>query len=268
MLATNISNVIERISKPLPQILQSYPNGKYTVLRTIGSGLVDWPFHLKRLDPNKDIIPTIKRVMAEFQKEHPTCNNLKLTILTWPESNVLVHVSDFTPIPHTKPFIVRLSTDKDAPKRLSPSEKRSSWIAHRAALQHDSSYDETLISSTGKEGCEILEGLTSNIVFMGKNGVFRTSPVDRVLPGSVLHLVDAVLGDRLIYRAARLEELYAGEFVGAFLTSTSRILCPIEIIRVMEGGCVVEFDVGGYARELDVLRGEVHEEMKNRLTVL
>jgi branched-subunit amino acid aminotransferase/4-amino-4-deoxychorismate lyase len=116
-----------------------------------------------------------------------------------------------------------------------------------------------------ESGCEILEGLTSNIVFMRKNGKFNTSPIDRVLPGSVLHLVDAVLGKKLVYRAATLDELRNGEYIGAFLTSTSRILCPIASIQMMEGGCGIEFELGEYKSELDALRDCVCEEMKKRL---
>jgi branched-subunit amino acid aminotransferase/4-amino-4-deoxychorismate lyase len=264
MLATNKSKTIERVSKPLPQILQSYPYGQYTVLRTVGSGLVDWPFHLKRLDPNSNIEPTVSRVMKEFQSTFPSSANMKITILTWHESNVMVHVSNFVPVSTTKPLITRLSTSVDAPKRLTPSEKRSSWISNRAPLQHDSTFDETLMSESG----DILEGLTSNIVFMGNDGLFYTTPIDRVLPGSVLHLVDTILGERIVYQAVTLEGLRRDVYKGAFLTSATRILCPVKEIQMMEGGRGIEFDADEIKKELDEIRERVYEEMKLRLTFL
>jgi branched-subunit amino acid aminotransferase/4-amino-4-deoxychorismate lyase len=267
MLSTNLSKTIEKISKPLPQILAAYPNGKYTVLRTMGSGLVDWSIHLDRLEKVPDIEPTVTRVMKEFQSTFPSSANMKITILTWQESNVMVHVTDFIPIPTNKPLNTRLSTMADAPKRSDPTEKKSSWVANRAPLQKDT-FDETLMSENGDNGVEILEGLASNVVFMGKDGLFYTTPIDRVLPGSVLNLVDAVLGDKLVYRAATLEELRKGLFKGAFLTGTSRICCPIREIQMMEGGSAVEFDVGGFSGELDVIREKVLGEMKLRLTFL
>ncbi|KAL3898988.1 MAG: hypothetical protein SGCHY_002361 [Lobulomycetales sp.] len=198
--------------------------------------------------------------------------DLKITVLTWPENNVLVHVSDFVPVPTSRPLSLRLSTMKSAPTRKTPAEKRSSWISHRASLQHDPAlYDETLMSSTcededGNMRCDILEGLTSNVVFMKLDSdEYYTAPVDRVLPGSVLSLLDAVLGKKLVYKCATLSDLLDGAFQGAFLTSTSRVLCPVGSIEVMETARVVTFSKNDYESRLDHVRSQVFEEMKRRI---
>ena len=119
----------------------------------------------------------------------------------------------------------------------------------------------------------MLEGLTSNIVFVGRDGLYYTASTASVLPGSVLRLVDSVLGQRLVYTAVTLARVWAGEFVGAFLTSTSRVLVPIGRICEMDdarggGGTEAVFEETEYGAQLDEVRELVHGEMMNRLLYL
>lgn len=66
-----------------------------------------------------------------------------------------------------------------------------------------------------------------------------------------------------------MELLHTKEYRGAFLTSTSRLICPISSIQLMdEGDEIIEFDPKDYTSEFDLLRASVGEEMKQRLLFL
>jgi Branched-chain amino acid aminotransferase/4-amino-4-deoxychorismate lyase len=140
----------------------------------------------------------------------------------------------------------------DLPDRhISPHAKISSWSSERRPLEKKETFmpdgvGEVLLlreNSTRGEGqgiikFELLEGMTSNFFAIYTDGTIRTAP-DGVLLGYVRHLVlecaDAC-GLKIDDRPIDLEDGKNGLWAETFITSSSRLIYPIQKILIPEYG--------------------------------
>jgi hypothetical protein len=138
-----------------------------------------------------------------------------------------------------------MDIDVTLPTRLdNPQSKVASWCRERKKMEDPNTYKPEGASevimvrprTTGSDGrgsrMELLEGLSSNVFFVYKDGSLRTA-ADGILNGYVRHLVlesaknlDIRLDPRPIY----LDEV--NEWNEAFITSSSRLIFPISKILI------------------------------------
>lgn len=77
----------------------------------------------------------------------------------------------------------------------------------------------------------LYEGLSSNFFILRSDGRLQTAPLDQVLPGTVMKRVLELEGDdNLVFENPKIEEI--DTWKGAFITSTSRLILPIDKIVI------------------------------------
>lgn len=135
---------------------------------------------------------------------------------------------------------------EDLPDRhISPHAKISSWSSERRPLEKKETFmpdgvGEVLLlreknTSKGLK-FELLEGMTSNFFAIYQDGTLRTAP-DGVLLGYVRHLVlecAPSCGLKVDHRPIDLDDGRNGLWVETFITSSSRLIYPIEKILIPE----------------------------------
>mmetsp|Transcript_8489 Transcript_8489/g.16003 ORF Transcript_8489/g.16003 Transcript_8489/m.16003 type:complete len:435 (-) Transcript_8489:79-1383(-) len=139
----------------------------------------------------------------------------------------------------------------DLPDRhISPHAKISSWSSERRPLEKKETFmpdgvgevlllrekNSSISSSTNTINFEVLEGMTSNFFAIYIDGTLRTAP-DGVLLGYVRHLVlecAPACGLKIDDREIDLEDGKNGLWKETFITSSSRLIYPIEKILIPE----------------------------------
>jgi len=79
----------------------------------------------------------------------------------------------------------------------------------------------------------IFEGLSSNFGVI-KNGKLVTAPLSTVLPGVTMELILQCcekLGIEVVFECPNIQQVHHWE--GAFISSTSRMLMPVNVVRVV-----------------------------------
>ena len=250
--------------------LAGAPRGAYTTARTVGGGAVyEFSRHVQRTAESAalmlpgdcpepaggrglsraDVVePALLRPHIEhslraaagcFRENRPDhAGELRLTVLVALEGQagprVWAHVGPLPPRP-ARP--VRVWT-AGAP-RQNARAKDSDWVRQREgleALKGDEVEEIVLVDSAG----DLLEGLSSNF-FALVGGSLQTAE-EGVLMGTVRAAaldVCAREGVPVERRAPKAADMAAWE--GAFISSTSRLLLPVdEIARVSASGAVLE----------------------------
>lgn len=115
--------------------------------------------------------------------------------------------------------------------REDPSVKSTEWIQQRDQMKQltNAEFNEVLLV---KPDGRILEGLSSNFGLIDEEGRLVTAPDTDVLPGTVMRMVKEAareIGIPVVERCATLDD--AKVCKGAFLTSTSRLLLPVERLK-------------------------------------
>jgi hypothetical protein len=124
----------------------------------------------------------------------------------------------------------------------NPHNKVASWTRIRKTLEAPERYKPPGVSDDSNNNInntdlEVLEGLSSNVFIIYKDGTIRTA-VDGVLHGYVRQLVlDCAVGCGSscglildVNQPIRLQEVH--EWKEAFITSSSRLLYPISKIMI------------------------------------
>jgi branched-subunit amino acid aminotransferase/4-amino-4-deoxychorismate lyase len=231
--------------------LESMPRGAYTTTRTTGGGrcVFELGFHLQRLVDSSLLMAlrvdgealklrameTLRRgVEAYLQHTAGEANpageddrELKLTVLVCNSGDVYVHVSPLGPRKAPGPVRVEI---RGAP-RANAAAKDSEWVTERKKLSKPEDVNELVLEANGA----LYEGLSSNF-FTLMDGTLHTAG-DNVLMGSVRESVlrqAAALGIPIVLDAPRLDDLPRWE--AAFVSSTSRMLLPIDELTVRSGG--------------------------------
>lgn len=206
--------------------------GVYTTCRTVQlNKIFDLKGHLERLESGykslngndlntNSVLQLLKSALLEFQSK--TLQEGKATILCLKEGHA-IHVSPLLPPPKKAQCIMA------GKPRHNATVKDSLWVADRQPLENPK-FNEVLLSENG----EIYEGLTSNFACI-LNGKLLTSPLNNVLPGTVLKLALEICKKLEIpveFRNPKISEIH--EWEGAFITSTSRLILPIDEITISE----------------------------------
>lgn len=134
--------------------------------------------------------------------------------------------------------------------RVSPTAKISSWCRIRRPLEDSVRYkllgagEVLLVYNNLKSGehsfldsLEILEGLTSNVFVIYKDGTIRTAQLPKVLPGYARHLVldalERVNGLVLDTSSApTVHDAKAGLWSEVFVTSAIKMIVPVNRVLI------------------------------------
>jgi len=246
--------VTQRVDYTLESFLLDFPAGVYTVCRTFKKhSIFDYRDHLNRLVDSislkqhqtvsataRDTLNSVMRsvlpagIAAAQQSFGESCAEFRITIL------VVDAAAAFEPTPHVKlalhvealpdmakpPVAVEMW---DAPGRDSPNVKDSAWIRQRKVLKTRISgrVNEVILNNNGN----ILEGLSSNF-YAVRNGVVYTAPDELILKGTVRTMVLGLCKQAGIPVTLQCpKELEAATWEGAFITSTSRLVLPVDYIE-------------------------------------
>ncbi|KAJ1916110.1 hypothetical protein IWQ60_008212 [Tieghemiomyces parasiticus] len=158
--------------------------------------------------------------------------------------------------------------------RSNPEAKDSQWVSDRQALYHGMApHTNEVLLLDGPDG-HLTEGLSSNLFVVEErpnvptdHGALDryqllTAPPGTVLLGTIMKLVLQVChesGIHIVERLPTLTALKQGQWQGAFITSTSRLVLPIEVVRLPdEGGLEINL-------ALDPITQRIREEVLKHL---
>lgn len=216
--------------------------GVYTTARTIGGhSVVEFQKHVERLRDmgHDDVARTLRFASRAFREvTGRQREELRFTVyspLSSPPS-LYCHV-EALPDPPKSPIKVSIMGET----RENPTEKSAAWIAQRKSLEqrlnardvHEALLTRVRSSDDDTNGvAEVCEGTQTNVFVVDRGGVVWTAS-DGVLEGTVRKIVleqCAVNGIPVSLGAPRANDLHHWD--AAFLTSTSRLVLPINEIRV------------------------------------
>ncbi|KAF9276829.1 hypothetical protein BGZ68_009713 [Mortierella alpina] len=282
-------------------VLLDYPPGAYTAMRTFDRvGIMDFSGHVDRLvsslsqihfpeseqadiaeavtvrrglAPYRDA-ETLKTEMAElvraalkaYYQQSSGLDEAKVTVLcTWNTlTNEPLVIAQVEPL--KIPTERRCKVKVHGSPRHHATAKDSQWVRDRTALEASLSKDmnEALLLDDASQ--DLYEGLSSNLfAFDGARQTIITAPLDSVLKGTILKVVLAVCEEQKIPIEFKFPNLkHFDEWEGAFITSTSRLVLPIETIVLPNGS----EKVFGESKVIDLIRTLVLQECKKRVEAI
>ncbi|ORY33237.1 hypothetical protein BCR33DRAFT_723219 [Rhizoclosmatium globosum] len=276
------------------EFLLNNTRGAYTATRTLNrTKVMNWNIHLNRLieswiglskvvgnrEPAKEFDldatkTTISAALGTCLQEYfastaslsknGLTDEATITILLLEPSNNLaelrIHIEfqlDTKPQPCTVAFY--------GSPRTYPCIKDSQWSRDRKPLELAAmkpGISELLLTDTDGN---IYEGLTSNFFVVVQDGDGKlavvTAPVQHVLGGTILRNVESVcgrLGIRFRYEFPKVGSV--STWVGAFVTSSLRILVPVQRIILPNGESV---NLGVPECVLDIKKGIMEDANEN-----
>ncbi|KAG0286828.1 hypothetical protein BGZ96_009118 [Linnemannia gamsii] len=150
--------------------------------------------------------------------------------------------------------------------RPHATAKDSQWVRDRGILEAslDKDSNEALLYEESTQ--DIYEGLSSNFfAFDRERRTVVTAPMDSVLQGTILKVVMNICNEENIpveFKFPNLKQVH--EWEGAFISSTTRLVLPIEKL-VMPDGSVKVFQP---SPTIELIRREVLNECRKRVEPL
>ena len=103
-------------------------------------------------------------------------------------------------------------------------------LRERRKLEEEMNSDSNEIILVDEFG-RLYEGLSSNFFIIRSDGLLQTAPLKDVLVGTVLmKVIEEWNWGPIIYEHPLVDEI--GNWLGAFITSTSRLILPINQILI------------------------------------
>ncbi|GJJ73404.1 hypothetical protein EMPS_05762 [Entomortierella parvispora] len=195
--------------------------------------------------------------------EESTLGEAKVTVLcSWDSNNrspiFIAHVE-----PLKAPKERRCKVMVHGSPRHHATAKDSKWVRDRSKLEADLSKDTNEALLLDEESQDLYEGLSSNFcIYDRKLQSLVTAPLYSVLLGTILKMVIAVCEQEkipILYKFPNLKNIQDWE--GAFISSTSRLVLPIETM-IMPDGSEVHFKESSI---IDKIRARVQEECRKRV---
>ncbi|KAL9540656.1 hypothetical protein PS6_010664 [Mucor atramentarius] len=190
------------------------------------------------------VIPLLMRGLSEYYEqvdatthaEHPSEAKVSLMATYSFEASLSTQqpylAAHFTPLPSIPPN-KRVKVEIERKERKAPEIKDSQWVRDRQTLEKNKPGDvnEVLLMDDQEQ---LYEGMASNFLVV-KDGAVVCASLDHILLGSILKIVIKVCEKHNIplkWEFPLLQDGRQGKWEGCFLTSTSRLLLPIETILV------------------------------------
>ncbi|CAI5460926.1 unnamed protein product [Closterium sp. Yama58-4] len=234
-------------------LLRSYPRGAYTTARTVGvHSVLEFDMHVQRLVESAGlmglaVVPggATGESSGDQEKGRDSCRDspdapappmhtasasasaaaAAESQLTFEPYDLFVHAAPLPPPPSPPVRVVVAGRP-----RKNAAAKDSAWVRERAALEEvkkqQGAEEVLLVDSDGS----VLEGGTSNFFAVEAGGVVVTAE-EGVLKGTIRSLILSVCqqqGVPVQLRAPQIAEAHTWQ--GAFISSTSRLLLPLDTI--------------------------------------
>eukprot|EP00890_Picochlorum_soloecismus_P001160 jgi/Picsp_1/2044/NSC_05509-R1_protein len=231
--------------------LATLERGAYTTARTVGGNKVfELAFHLNRIveslllmheteDRNKQehdrlerlkfqLVESMKEGVHGFQSVYGDHGELKITVLVTVSNN----------IPQIRTHVMELGNRARHPVKVmisghprdNPEAKDSEWVRERKILEKEKPDDYNEVILVGDDGA-LFEGLSSNFFALMDGSLYTAG--SGILLGSVREAVLRVAESMNIpvkLEAPSLQDI--GKWEAAFVSSTSRLLLPIDQLFV------------------------------------
>ncbi|KAI9486453.1 MAG: aminotransferase [Benjaminiella poitrasii] len=286
-------------NKTFNEFILSYPSGAYTGMRTVHrDAIVELNTHMKRMtnslsnmtfegktaqeteqankaleslrDPllfESKMIALVRKGLETFyeqvdlttENEHPSEAKVSLMATYCFKTHRPYFAAHIGSLPSLSPDM-RVKVEIEHKMRKSPEIKNSQWVRDRQHSERNKPKDVNEVVLVDDKG-QVYEGMASNFLAVIDSTVYCAS-LDHILLGSILKIVIDVCQKNLIpfkWEFPRLQDAKDGKWEGCFLTSTSRLLLPIETIYVNHES--IEFKQSSSLIEL--LRKEVAKEIYN-----
>ncbi|GBC02041.1 hypothetical protein RclHR1_04420011 [Rhizophagus clarus] len=152
--------------------------------------------------------------------------------------------------------------------RKSAEAKDSQWVRDRKSLESSMQpgFNEIILSDSCTHN--IYEGLSSNFFAVlynpdKKEPLVVTAPLQYVLEGTILKIVKIVCErDKIDFQFWFPNANDAEQWKGAFITSTSRLVLPIELIKFRDGRPFAKLP--SHNDTIDHIKNEVEKEIFHR----
>ncbi|KAI8384295.1 aminotransferase [Radiomyces spectabilis] len=172
--------------------------------------------------------------------DHPSETKISLMVTYCYESRRPRFAAHFAPLVTPKKHRVKVEIENKA--RKMPEVKDSQWVRERAALEQHKLHDINEVVLTDDDG-NLYEGMASNFFAVRKRetdgkSVVMCAALENILLGTVMKIVMAICeedGIEFQWGFPRLQDARDNRWEGCFLTSTSRLLLPIEALYVPDG---------------------------------
>lgn len=220
------------------QFLSNYPNRPYTSMRTLNGKVVLFDEHMKRLVDSANLMnitindfdfTQLKQRLFQIAKENEQ-SDVKL---------VVVHGHDGFRIKKqdlSKPKVDRnggCTVEIVRAQRNMPRTKSTEWVLQRNILAHPSNAEVEEYIIEDVDG-NMLEGFSSNLLFITKDGNMLSTDKNFVLQGTILGVVERLFNVKfgLIKNFDNVK--------GMAICSTSRLVLPVN--QVIYHGKVIELN--------------------------
>lgn len=234
--------------------LEGLPRGAYTTCRTVrgGTSVFELSFHLQRLVDSLElmmmadedscdgidalvlkehVLRTVRDAVKGYQSRHSGDDHddheMKITILVPYEKPVCRVYTHVTALGLRKLPGAPVKVEIRGAPRKNAAAKDSDWVTERKKLGKADDVNEIVLEDGGK----LYEGLSSNFFAM-KGGVLYTAG-EGILLGSVREAVLRSAEDLeipIVLEPPCIDDIEAWD--AAFISSTSRMLLPIDSITV------------------------------------
>lgn len=236
------------------QFLAKYPNRPYTSMRTLNGQVVLCDEHLQRLAESAKLmgIAINDSDFAQLQQQlyqiaaEAKRSDVKIVVV-YGQDGFRIKMEE---LPKPKIDCNGGCTVKVVrTRRNMPRAKSTEWVLQRRLLVHPNNVDieEYVIED---DGGNMLEGFSSNLIFITKDGDILSTDKSLILQGTILGVVEKIFAVKFGL-INNLDDVKA-----MAICSTSRLVLPVN--RIIHRGKVIELNSSG-CRELQAIRSKVEE---------
>ncbi|KAI8077757.1 aminotransferase [Halteromyces radiatus] len=281
------------------EFILSYPRGAYTGMRTVGRGsILELNSHMKRIvnsltlmkfnptgkdgEPDtvsdqlvsfrhidsleEKLIPMLRAGLEAYYNHIPEAEQAKVSLMVT-YSFELQRPCFAAHIGHLgQPPKQRIKVELENKARTMPSVKDSQWVRDRASLEKSKRQGINEVVLIDDQG-NVYEGMASNFFAVRRRNnsyVIQCASLEHILLGTVMKVLMSLCEQAKInieWVFPKIQDARSGKWEGCFLTSTTRLLLPIETIYPKDGSAPIDFPESEFIQQLQQM---VNNEMKNK----
>ncbi|KAI8061044.1 aminotransferase [Gongronella butleri] len=219
------------------------------------------------------LVPLLRHALGAYYKAMPDVQEAKVSIMVTYDHEAhhprfATHVTELHQPPTSR---VKVQLENKA--RTMPSVKDSQWVRDRAILEKNKPADVNEIVLVDDQG-HVYEGMASNFFAVRRRTplpetssdnnassgsppitdcVLQCASLEHVLLGTVMKIIMGICGRDKIdieWVFPSIQDARAGKWEGCFLSSTSRLLLPIQTIYTNDGSDPIEFPPSDAVQQL------------------
>lgn len=186
-----------------------------------------------KTDISEASLDDLRRALHSSQSEWRE-KDVRIVVVFDRESRCFKCMLDSLPIPKVLAGRAGCKVRIVSAVRAQPNAKNTSWVQDRSrfsSAEEDAEVEEWLLQDA--QGC-ITEGTTSNLLLVDRDGQTWSTPLDRILVGTILDTVMHAVPVQ--FKEIKLDDLVqaANDGGAVAICSTSRLVLPV--CKVMYAG--------------------------------